>query len=200
MSPSDAEERVREEVLVIGRILDGDREDYALLVRRYEGPLFRYLLRMLGRPAEAEDLAQESFLRAYLSLASYDPQYRFSTWLFRIATNLALNRLKAEQRVVSLEALRSDPGEPPLEIADSRANCRPEQLAEQSELARLVQECLGDLPPAYRTVVVLRHIADLSYEEIAACTGLPVNTVRSRLHRGRERLGECLGKRLPKEE
>ncbi len=200
MPLSDAEERMCEETLVIGRVLDGDRESFALLVERYEGPLFRYLLRMLGRSSEAEDLAQEAFLRAYLSLASYNSQYRFSTWLFRIATNLALNRLKAERRVVSLEALRDGAQGMPLEIADSRHECRPEQQAEQAELARLVQECLGELPPAYRCVVVLRHIADLSYEEIADSTGLPVNTVRSRLHRGRERLGECLEDRLPKEE
>lgn len=200
MAPFDPSGSFEEERAAIRRVLEGEAESFALLVRRYSGPLFRYLLRMLGRPDEAEDMVQESFLRAYLSLASYDAAYRFSTWLFRIATNLTLNRIKAEQRVVSLEDLRARPDDTPLELEDGRADCRPERLAERSELAQIVQECLERLPDAYRSVVALRHIADLTYEEIAECTGLPVNTVRSRLHRGRERLGECLEQRLPKEE
>lgn len=183
-----------EEKQAIERVLGGDREAYTVLVERYSGPLFRYLLRMLGRYEEAEDVTQEAFLRAYLSLASYDPHYRFSTWLFRIATNLALNRLRDERRVISLEALSGTPEEPPPELEDRRNESRPEAVAEQKELSRWVRECLEELPPAYRLVVALRHVADLSYEEIAEVTGLPLNTVRSRLHRGRERLGECLEK------
>ena len=200
MVPPDRLAPAEEECAAIQRVLAGEQECYALLVQRYSGPLFRYLLRMAGRPDEAEDMVQEAFLRAYLSLASYDSSYRFSTWLFRIATNLTLNRMKAEQRVVSMEALRDGPDEPPLELEDSRDDCRPEQQAERAELAQAVQDCLEVLPDAYRSVVTLRHIADLSYEEIADCTGLPVNTVRSRLHRGRERLGECLEQRLPEED
>lgn len=190
----------QEETRTIEAILAGDRESYALLVQRYSGPLYRYLLRMLGRPDEAEDAAQEAFLRAYLSLASYDPTYRFSTWLFRIATNLTLNRIKADQRVVSLEMLQEGAEDIPREFADRREDCRPELAAERQELCQVVRECLELLPPAYRSVVALRHIADLSYEEIADSMGLPLNTVRSRLHRGRERLGECLSQRLPEED
>lgn len=193
-------ERAQEETTAIERVLAGDTAAYEVLVRRYSGTLFRYLLRLVGRPDEAEDLAQEAFLRVYLSLASYDPTYRFSTWLFRIATNLALNRLRAERRCISLEALDENPDEPPRQLPDERDDLGPERQAERSDLGRRIQECLEELPPAYRIVVVLRHIADLSYEEIAASTGLPLNTVRSRLHRGRERLGECLEQRLPKED
>ncbi len=198
-SPSPTEAS-KEETAAIEQVLAGDREAYALLVQRYNGPLFRYLLRMLGRPDEAEDMAQEAFLRAYLSLASYDSTYRFSTWLFRIATNLALNRLKVEQRVVSLEMLQDRPDERPMELADSSEECRPEQRVERQEMGQAVRECLEELPPAYRSVVILRHLSDLSYEEIADSTGLPLNTVRSRLHRGRERLGECLEQRMSKED
>jgi len=200
MPPSELGEDIRVEREAIGRVLGGDREAYTLLVERYQGALFRYLFRMTGQHSEAEDLAQEAFLRAYLSLASYSPEYRFSTWLFRIATNLALNRLKAERRVISLEALRESPESRAVEIADPGTDLRPEVQTEKAELSRLVQDCLQMLPPAYRVVVTLRHIADLSYSEIAQSVGLPVNTVRSRLHRGRERLGECLEQRLPREE
>ncbi len=194
-----AEARAREEVGTINRVLDGDQEAYTLLVERYSGSLLRYLVRMVKRLDEAEDLLQESFLRAYLSLASFDSTYRFSTWLFRIATNLALNRLKGERRIVSLEAMSDQLDEAPLELADEREDCRPEYRSEQAESALEMQRCLDDLPAAYRAVVALRYLADLSYNEIAEATGLPLNTVRTRLHRGRERLGECLEK-LPGEE
>ena len=197
---SSSEAQIQEETAAIAAILAGDREAYTVLVQRYSGPLYRYLLRMVGRADEAEDAVQEAFLRAYLSLASYDATYRFSTWLFRIATNLALNRIKAAQRVVSLEMLQERPGEPPQELPDPQDACRPEPHAERLELARTVRECLDQLPEAYREVVSLRHCADRTYEEIAAITGLPLNTVRTRLHRGRERLGECLEQRLPEED
>jgi RNA polymerase sigma-70 factor (ECF subfamily) len=196
-SPS---EKAQEETTAIERVLDGDKEAYALLVERYTGSLYRYLLRMVRDTDEAEDLVQEAFLRAYLSLASYDPTYRFSTWLFRIACNLALNRIKAQKRVISLESLRREPDAPPVVLVDTREKGRPERQVEQRELARLIEECLDQLPPAYRTVVALRHVADLSYAEIALSADLPINTVRSRLHRGRERLGECLRGHLLEEE
>lgn len=196
----------QEESAVIRQVLGGDRNAYALLIDRYNGPLFRYLVRMIGRPEEAEDLAQEAFLRAYLSLASYNDAYRFSTWLFRIATNLALNRIKAQRRIVSLEQFREgrqhdtvdQPADQQAEpdLPDPDETGRPDLALERTELAQAIRRCLDDLPEAYRAVVGLRHLADLSYLEISDSVGLPLNTVRSRLHRGRERLGECLEERL----
>lgn len=180
----------------IQRVLAGDKNAYAVLVERYNGPLYRYLLGMVGRTDEAEDLAQDAFVRAYLSLASYDDHYRFSTWLFRIAHNLALNRLKAGQRIVSLDGLRDRADDQAVELPDAAEGSRPDHAAERSDLARLIRSCLESLPESYRSVVALRHIADLSYEEIALSIHLPINTVRSRLHRGRERLGECLEERM----
>lgn len=201
MGHSDpSSEKHLEETTIIEQVLDGHREAYALLVERYNGSLYRHLLRLLGQPDEAEDLCQDAFLRAYLSLASYDPCYRFSTWLFRIGTNLALNRIKARRRVVSLDELRSDEDAPPFELADASEGLRPDWQIERSELCRLIEECLRELPLAYRAAVTLRHFADLSYSDIAVVLALPVNTVRSRLHRGRERLGECLEQRIAAEE
>ncbi len=196
-------EQARQETAIVERVLGGERDAYALLVERYNGTLFRYLVRMVGQPADAEDLAQEAFLRAYLSLASYDSSYRFSTWLFRIATNLAINRIKAASKIVSLEEMRErreERDEAPQELADPCTDSRPDLAAERAEMVRLVQRCLQELPADYRAVVALRHIAELSYNEISNSIGLPINTVRTRLHRGRERLGQCLEARLPKEE
>jgi RNA polymerase sigma-70 factor (ECF subfamily) len=191
------------ETVIVQRVLGGERDAYALLVERYNIPLFRYLSRMTDQPADAEELAQEAFLRAYLSLASYDPSYRFSTWLFRIATNLAINRIKAASKIVSLDEMRDrreERDEPPLELTDPSTDNQPHLAAERSELVRLIQKCIQELPPDYRAVVALRHIAELSYAEISDSIGLPLNTVRTRLHRGRERLGACLEARLPKEQ
>ena len=198
--------RLKEESAIVAQVLGGDRNAYALLVDRYSGSLFRYLCRMMGRPEEAEDLAQEAFLRAYLSLASYDDTYRFSTWLFRIGTNLAINRLKAQKRIVSFDQFRrshdgsidcEDEGVPDLpDLADSG---RPDLAFERAELCRAIRHCLDELPEPYRAVVSLRHLGDLSYAEIADSVGLPLNTVRTRLHRGRERLGECMAAKLPRE-
>lgn len=199
MPPGGRSARAQEECAAIEQVLDGDKEAYALLVERYSGSLFRFMMRMVGHPDQAEDLVQEAFLRAYLSLASYNPQYRFSTWLFRIAKNLALNWIKRERRVIRLEAIRSTPDSPPVELVNDDQTHDPERHLERAELTELVQECLEALPPAYRVVVTLRHMADLSYAEIAASADLPINTVRSRLHRGRERLGECLEELLPEE-
>ncbi|MBN1483604.1 MAG: sigma-70 family RNA polymerase sigma factor [Chloroflexia bacterium] len=193
-------DRAQEERAAIERVLAGDQNAYSLLVERYGGSLYRYVHRMVHDPDEAQDLVQEAFLRAYLSLASYDPTYRFSTWLFRIATNLALNYIKASRRVISLESLTKDQDAPPVEFPDTSAAAHPEEQVERCELAELVQKCIEDLPPAYRVVVALRHVAELSYAEIASSADLPLNTVRSRLHRGRERLGECLEEHLPEEE
>jgi RNA polymerase sigma-70 factor (ECF subfamily) len=192
--------RAEEETALITRILEGESEVYAVLVQRYNGALYRYLLRLVKRIEEAEDLLQEAYLRAYLSLASYDSTYRFSTWLYRIATNLALNRLKAEKRLISLEGMSDRLDDAPLELVDERDDCRPEVHTERVEIARQVQRCLEELPDAYRAVMALRYVADLPYAEIAEITGLPLNTVRTRLHRGRERLGECLEKNPAEEE
>jgi RNA polymerase sigma-70 factor (ECF subfamily) len=196
--------RLREESAAVRQVLAGDRNAYALLVERYGAPLFRYLVRMTGQPQDAEDLVQEAFLRAYLSLASYDDCYRFSTWLYRIATNLAVNRLQAGRRIVPFDRFRHDaahgddrdPPEPP----DPDEARRPDLALERTQRLETIQRCLDELPDTYRSVVTLRHLAGLSYGEISGCVGLPLNTVRSRLHRGRERLGECLAGRLPQEE
>jgi len=195
-------EQARQEAAIVERVLGGERDAYALLVERYNGSLFRYLVRMIGQPADAEDLTQEAFLRAYLSLASYDPSYRFSTWLFRIATNLAINRIKAASKIVSLEEMsdRNEQRDEPPELVDPCADGRPDQAVERAERVKMIQNCLQELPADYRAVVTLRHIAELSYNEIADSIGLPLNTVRTRLHRGRERLGECLEARLLREE
>jgi RNA polymerase sigma-70 factor (ECF subfamily) len=173
-------------------VLEGDKDSYALLVEAYSERVINYLLRMTGSRCEAEDLAQEAFVRAYFALHTYDPRWKFSTWLFRIATNLCINHLKKRRHWVHVDDYQDEDGNPQWELPDTRSYGNPTAVANQRDLQRQIQQALDELPSVYRSVVILRHVHDLSYQEIADITALPVGTVKSRLGRGRSRLTEML--------
>ncbi len=164
---------------------------FELLVERYRGPVVRLVLALLGpRLADdAEDVTQEVFLRAYEGLAGFRQESRFATWLYRITYNLALDRLRraARRPVVALDEERraelSAPGESPFE-----------HLA-RSDRARLVRDCLEELPPPYQAALRLFYWLDVPVEEIAALLGVSVGTVKSYLCRGRTRLIRVLERR-----
>jgi RNA polymerase sigma-70 factor, ECF subfamily len=182
----------RTDAEVVEAVLGGDKNSYALLVDSYSERIINYLARMTGNRWEAEDLAQETFIRAYLALHSFDPQFRFSTWLFKIATNLCINYLKGSKRLVHMDDYQDEDGTPLWVAVDDHPDSNPVFVAEQRELQRQIQEAIKQLPPAYRTVVILRHVHGMSYEEISQVTALPIGTVKSRLGRGRGRLTTLL--------
>lgn len=186
----------RTDANTVQAVLEGDKSSYALLVDSYSERIINYLARMTGSRWEAEELAQEAFVRAYFALQSYDPQYKFSTWLFKIATNLCINHLKKRSRLVHVDDYQGEDGQTVWVIADSRSSSNPAQAAERRELQVEIQRAIGQLPPAYRTVVILRHLHGLSYQEIADVTELPIGTVKSRLGRGRGRLLDLLKARV----
>ncbi len=173
---------------IIRAVLQGDKERYALLVDRYSPRLINYLTRMAGNRWEGEELAQETFVRAYLALDSYKPQYRFSTWLFKIATNLCLNHLKKRQRLVHVDDYQNEEGESAWVLTDTRQSANPAAVAERREVQRQILQAIGQLPPVYRSAVILRYLHGLSYQEIADVLDLPMGTVKSRIGRGRSRL------------
>lgn len=189
MSPQSDADTVR-------RILEGDKESYAILVEAYGERIVNYLTRMTGSQYEAEDLAQEAFIRAYFALPSYDPQYQFSTWLFKIATNLCINYLKKRNRWVHVDDYQDGDGKSVWVLPDTRSYGNPTTTMDQRELQQQIQGALNQLPDAYRLVVILRHIHGLSYQEIADVTGLPMGTIKSRLGRGRCRLVELLKEKI----
>jgi RNA polymerase sigma-70 factor (ECF subfamily) len=182
----------RTDAEVVQAVLGGDKNSYALLVDSYSERVVNYLARMTGNRWEAEELAQEAFIRAYLALRSFDPQFRFSTWLFKIATNLCINYLKGRKRLVYVDDYEDEDGNPLWVISDGHPESNPVFVVEQRELQRQIQEAINQLPAAYRTVVILRHIQGMSYEEISKVTNLPMGTVKSRLGRGRCRLTTLL--------
>jgi len=176
---------------LVDRARAGDIEAFEMLVRRYQGWVFSLAVRMLGERAEAEDMAQEIFLKAYRGLKRFKGASRFSTWLYTIASHHCLNHLQARRRrplPCPRVGDRSDRAEEdPPAVVDRLADPAPraDVLLERTDLARIIQAELATLTPEHRIILVLRDIQGLSYDEISRMLDLELGTVRSRLHRAR---------------
>lgn len=174
----------------VSRLRAGDRQAFEELVRTQQHRVYGLALRMLGNAAEAEDVAQEAFLRAHRGLAQFRGDARLSTWLYAIVSRLCLNRLAGSER------RHAHHGDETLErLADARPG--PDLALERGELEEALHRAIGELPEERRIVVVLRDVEGLAYEEIAEVLDLPVGTVRSRLHRARLDLKEKLERFFP---
>ena len=163
----------------------GGREDgFEGLVRRYQRPITSYIFRMLGDYEASLDVSQEVFIKVYNSLSRYSSEYKFSTWLYRIAHNAAIDHMRRNSgNPQSLETENAE-GTYQLQIECSKPS--PEQDRERSEWRTEIDNVVKRLPAAYRELILLRHSQDLSYDEIAEVTGLPLGTVKNRLFRARE--------------
>lgn len=175
---------------LITRSQQGDMAAFAELVNQYKQKVFTYAYRMVGNTQDAEDVAQETFLRVYRHLASYDPHRRFATWMYAIANNLCIDVLRRRRPTLSLDQPVNDEGDLFLEPAATEGN--PEQEAEQLELHQAVEAAIASLPESYRSVIILRHVQNLSYDEISRILDLPLNTVKTRIFRAREALAKRL--------
>jgi len=171
---------------LITRALAGREESFEELVRRYQRPIVAYVYRMVGDYDSALDLTQEVFIRIYNSLGRYRPEFKFSTWIYRIAHNAAIDHLRRSDssRTEDLE-VEGEGGQTFQRPLASKAPT-PEQLSERNERRGEIEEVVRQLPPAYRELIVLRHAHDFSYDEIAEVTGLPLGTVKNRIFRARE--------------
>lgn len=179
-----------EDSLLVERVRQGDKAAFSALVESYQTPVYNLAYRMLGNADEAEDATQESFLRAYTRLGSYNNTKPFKTWLFAIAAHHCIDRLR-KRRLIWLSLDTTLPPHPAL--SDSRPG--PEESAVQSERQEMVQQMLNTLKPKDRIMVILRYWYDHSYEEIAEVTGASVSAVKSRLHRARNALAESMSER-----
>ncbi len=172
---------------LILRVQEGESQAYDILVNRFKNKLYTYLFRLLGNETLAEEYAQETFVKAYINAEKYRTVARFSTWLYTIATNLVRNRVRNIKRrptTVSLWSVDQN-GEDGKWIDLKDESQRPDHDMEQRNLNKLIQIAIEKIPAKYRQAFVLREINGLSYEEIAATTGLKLGTVRSRINRGR---------------
>ncbi len=179
---------------LVRRIVSGDDAAFEQIVIRYQDRVFSFCVRLLNDRAEAEDVAQDVFLTLYRSAGEFRAEAAFSTWLLRIAKNQSLNRIKyLDRRGRKTKRSIDEMTEERLKPASTeREPARPDQIVEGGQTAAMVQSAIAELDPQHRDVVVLRDVEDLSYEEISGITGLPIGTVKSRIHRGRSALAERL--------
>jgi RNA polymerase sigma-70 factor (ECF subfamily) len=174
---------------VIEKILAGHPEDFASLVDRYKKRLFNYIYRMISHYDTALELTQDVFLKAYASLDKYDPSYRFSTWIFRIATNTAIDHLRKSRGYhTSIDQPLKYNDEESLYIQLRDPGDTPQETLEQRETTTVIEKAIARLPEKYKQLIILRHVNDCSYGEISEITGLPLGTVKNRIFRAREAL------------
>ena len=186
-----AEREQLDDRALVARILEGDRDRFTDLVRRYEKRVINYVYRITHRYEEAHDLAQDIFVKVYLALDRYDSKYQFSTWLFRIAQNAAIDVLR-KKTVIEVPLARPTEDEPQKEREFADPGVSPYRALKNKQLGAAIEKAVGNLPPDYRELIQLRHFAELSYEEIASMKKLPLGTVKNKLFRARNLLKEQL--------
>lgn len=171
----------------------GSAEAFRAIVERHQESVYRLVLRMVRDPALAEDIAQETFLKAYRALPGYDPRWKLSSWLLKIAHNATIDHLRRQRLdTTPLDLGPEAEGSSPIERLADDSVLDAEQRLRGRALARDLQTALASLEPAYRELLLLRFQEGLAYQEIAEVTGLPLGTVKVRLHRGRKRLADLL--------
>jgi RNA polymerase sigma-70 factor (ECF subfamily) len=183
VTPTDAQ--------LVEQALAGSQDAYRVLVERHSRPVFNLVARMVREDGIAEELAQDAFVKAFGALRTFDPAYKFSNWILRIAHNAAIDHLrKGRLPVVSIDDESSG-----RDLADVLADAgEPSAFdrAAQGEFRDDLEAALARLRPEFRRLVVMRYLEDLSYEDIAEVVGLPLGTVKSHLHRARAALGRLL--------
>ena len=169
------------------RVRQGDAGSFDELLRRYRTPLVRYFYRLVRDQALAEDLAQEAFLRVYNARHRYRPDARFTTWLYRIATNLALNAIRdAKGRQLQDTANSGEEGETSFEFVDTRASVEQEMI--ETDRGRMIREAIESLPENQRAAVILHKYQDVDYRQIAKVLKVSESAVKSLLFRAYETL------------
>ena len=197
MSIADASSQTRDEAQMIAAILAGNRDLYHRLIQPYELSVYRMAMSFVKNETEAEDVAQEAFLKALHNLANFRAESKFSTWLISITLNEARRWLR-RQRTVRMESLDDPPEEggkvSPALLRDWREI--PSESLERKEVRALLQEAIGHLSLIYREVLVLRDIEELSIEETAGALAISISSVKVRLHRARIMLQKELAPKL----
>jgi RNA polymerase sigma-70 factor (ECF subfamily) len=188
--PADLASQTDQEVVAQAR--DGREAAYRELIRRYERPVFSLILRMVRDRQLAEDLSQETFIKALNAIGSYRPEFKFSSWIFKIANNAAIDHLRRrEVDTLSLDGAPNATSQEDIEATALQVGDKGETpLAELEarELGTAIERAIGQLRPEYRSCILLRHVEGLAYEEIAQLLDLPLGTVKTYIHRARHEL------------
>jgi RNA polymerase sigma-70 factor (ECF subfamily) len=188
----DLAPKTDQEIVVLARA--GEEAAYRELIRRYERPLFSLLFRMVRDRELAEDLAQETFVKALNAIESYRPEFKFSSWIFKIANNAAIDHLRRRE----LDTLEGSPQAETPEAIEATAlqiggrQESPLAEVEARELGGQIEAAIAQLRPEYRSCILLRHVEGRAYEEIAEILNLPLGTVKTYIHRARNELRQAL--------
>ena len=177
---------------LIDEAIDGNEASYGIIMERYKNSLHGIIYRMVRNQEETQDLVQEAFIKAYKALRTFNKQYSFSTWLFKIASNNCIDHLRKKRlSTISIDApIETMDGSITQDIPDSTYN--PEKDIIRNEVINTIHHTIDQLPKKYREVINLRHKQDRSYEEIAKELDLPIGTVKARIFRAREILKKSL--------
>ncbi len=176
------------DVELIAKAISGREDGFEELVRRYQRPITNYVFRMLNDYDSSLDVTQEVFIKVYNSLERYSSEYKFSTWLYRIAHNAAIDYIR--RRSPNQQSIETENKDGAYQLQIESPNPTPEQDRERSEWRTEIEAVVKCLPSVYRELILLRHAQDLSYDEIAEITNLPLGTVKNRLFRAREMMRE----------
>lgn len=180
---------------LIARVLAGDEASYGTLVTRYRDYVYTIAVRIVGSEEDAEDVAQEAFVRAYRALPRFRGDSKFSSWLYRIATNRALTHLKRRGRRADTVDIEAGSHVEAVVIDDGRSEeASPELRVRDEEFRRAVRAAVLELPEQYRVVVTLFYLEERSYKEVVAVLGIPMGTLKTHLHRARALLRDILTK------
>lgn len=177
---------MNEESIWLEQARQGDKVAFGKLIEAYQGPVYNLAYRMMSNSGEAEEAAQEAFIRAFTRLDSYNPAHKFSTWLLSITSNYCIDQLRKRRAIL----LSIDEPLPPHPALSADQEKRPESQLIMNEQQAMVQSLLEELAPDYRQAVVLRYWHELSYEEIAEMMDTTVSAIKSRLFRARKQLAE----------
>jgi len=192
---SNLSEKAKFDLVLVDQAIQGDQKAYAELLDRYKDAIYFMLLKMVNNKSDAEDLTIEAFGKAFKNIHQYTPNYAFSTWLFKIATNNCIDFIrKKKANLISIDNTTEDqegPVSSPTAHLQS-SNLDPEEQLIKEQNIKLIQEVVGKLKPRYRKLIELRYFSEFSYEEIADELGLPIGTVKAQLFRARELLFNIL--------
>jgi RNA polymerase sigma factor (sigma-70 family) len=182
-----SEKALKDFTLIDQAVIDGDEQAYGELLKRYKKPVYHMILKMVRNVDDAEDLTIEAFAKAFKNLHRFKKDYTFSTWLFRIATNNAIDFIRKKRlETYSLNTSFKDDNGEPVTIDVEDHNLDPQEIAIKTQKIELVQMFVTKLPPKYQKLVKLRYFQELSYDEIAKELDAPLGTVKAQLHRARE--------------
>ncbi len=189
-------EKAKKDFLLVEKAKDADQKAYAELMQRYKKPVYHMILKMVRNVDDAEDLTIEAFAKAFRNLKKFNPEYTFSTWLFRIATNNCIDFIRKKKLdTMSISNTYKDDNGDNVDIEIKDINLNPQEEAIKGEKIEIIQAIVSKLPPKYQVLVKLRYFQELSYEEIAEEMKVPLGTVKAQLHRARELLYDLVKNR-----